>query len=195
MNTTTKSEAVDFEKIITDMRKNACPVEQSPVLCGGSWTYAELEAWLADDLVDKLPVHIWTYTDHTVIHTGPPSNLKLLERARLFGGEGDMDIRREGDIFLWRFVGLKQNAPVANHTLITELGTSVSPIYCTAKNALLWGTREKGEDRWFDDRVSGAALTYPVAAMTGRVQVYYQEYTQAGRVVAVWLKKLEVHNG
>ena len=171
-----------------------------PTVVGGVWT----EESLADQLKgyqgkSELPWHIWEYTDSCTIGKGwLAQELRWLERVRLFGEGGDLDIRRNGNKFLWRYVGESEYSP--RDKKAQELGypgTDVSPIYRRERTALLWGTRKGKQEQWFDDRVSGAALTYfsdPPSLpekVVERVQVKFREYTQAGRTVAVWLMDLE----
>jgi len=65
-------------------------------------------------------------------------------------------------------------------------------------NRLLWGhTGRRDKEQWFDDRVSGAELTYFTETpalpdnVEERVKVKFREYTQAGRTLVVWLLSLE----
>ena len=75
--------------------------------------------------------------------------------------------------------------------------TTIRQTTSRERTALLWGTRERDQKQWFDDRVSGASLTYfpdPPSLpekVEERVQVRFREYTQAGRTLVVWLRKLE----
>ena len=91
---------------------------------------------------------------------------------------------------MWRFVGKAEYAPEGK-LLQLQTGEEIDPVYRRERTALLWGERKEGQPRWFDDRTAGAALTYPVEGAPARVQVRYCEYTQAGRTLAVWLRKLE----
>jgi hypothetical protein len=183
---------VDFGELIRDPSPLAA--DDWPTIVGGACEEDELLGWLQRLDLAGMDVRIWTFTDHATIGTaGPPEAADRLERARLFGAAGDLDIRRDGRRFLWRYVGESDNAPEG--TVLPWPGTAVDPIYRREATALLWGKREGAETRWFDDRVAGADLTYPVEGVPERVQVRYWEYTQAGRTLAVWMEKLEAYDG
>lgn len=49
-----------------------------------------------------------------------PHDLTSLQRARLFGPSGDLDVRRDGDSFRWRFIGEQDGLP--------ELAASFTPV-------------------------------------------------------------------
>ncbi len=196
-------DAVDFKRIIKQMEKDALTPEEWPTIVGGECSEAELVDWLGRLDLSKMRVRIWAYTDRCTIaessagDEGPPATAERLERARLFGPGGDLDVRRDGERFHWRYVGEADHAPDGDQ--LPYPGTPERPVYCRTRKALLWGTREKEQKQWFDDRVAGAGLTYfaePPKLPDGveeRVTVEYREYTQAGRTLAVWLRGLHRH--
>lgn len=193
-----KRQAVNFKKLIDQMEDDKLSAGEWPRIVGGSCTEAELVNWLGNLDLSDLIVRIWEFTDRcTIGDDGPPGTAEKLERARLFGEGGDLDIRRNGNRFLWHYVGEADHAPEGE--TLTYPGTTESPVYCRERKSLLWGTREKEKEQWFDDRVSGAELTYftETPALPGnveeRVKVKFREYTQAGRRLVVWLLKLEGH--
>ena len=191
-------EAVDFKDIIERMSKDELSEKQWPNIVGGECSETELVDWLNRLDLSDMPIRIWSYTDRcTFGDEGPPATAERLERARLFGPGGDLDVRRDGDRFHWRYVGAADQAPEGDR--LPHPGTPERPVYRRTRQALLWGTREKEQKQWFDDRVAGAGLTYfaePPALSDGveeRVKVEYREYTQAGRTIAVWLRGLHRH--
>lgn len=191
-----KRTAVNFEELVPQMKKDELVAERWPTIVGGHCAEAELLDWLDGLSLQEMTHHIWSFTDHcTISDDGPPESAERLERARLFGEGGDLDIRRDGQNFFWRYAGKADYAPACE--TLAYPGTPESPVYCRERTALLWGTREKEQEQWFDDRVSGASLTYfpnPTPLDEGvkeRVQVRFREYTQAGRVLVVWLRELE----
>jgi hypothetical protein len=202
-----KRKAVNFEELLERMEKDKEPAEGWPTITGGECTEGGLSEWLKKLDLTEMDVRIWEFTDHCTIGTdGPPGKVERLERARLFGEEGDLEIRRDGKIerdgeqfprFLWRYVGRKKYAPTGEK--LAWPGDENSPVYCREQMVLLWGTREGNQKQWFDDRVSGASLTYfadpaPLPdKVKERVWVRFREYTQAGRTLAVWLQGLEAY--
>lgn len=190
-----KRQAVNFKKLIDRMEEDELSAEQWPTIVGSSCPEADLVDWLSALDLSELDVRIWEFTDRCTIGTkGPPESAERLERARLFGEGGDLDIRRDGTDFFWRYVGWADHAP--DGETLEYPGASEEPVYRhSEQTALLWGERKTGQTQWFDDRTAGADLRYPVAGAPARVQVRYWEYTQAGRTLAVWLRGLEGYDG
>ena len=189
-----KRKPVDFDELVDEMAAEILDPEAMPTVVGGRCSGDEVGEWL--DVLDLsgMSVRIWTFTDHATIGSeGPPETFELLERARLFGEHGDLDLRRNGDDFHWRFVGNHDFAPDGEPLKWSDLEDN--PVYGRETRALLWGEYREDADAWFDDRTAGAALTYPVDGDPDRVWVRYREYTQAGHVLAVWLLGLEGDNG
>jgi hypothetical protein len=190
-----QTKAVNFTELLDRMEKDRRPAEGWPTIAGAECAEDELLVWLAALDLAEMDVRIWEFTDHcTIGPDGPPDTAKWLERARLFGEGGDLDVRRDGDRFLWRFVGKEEYAP-DGEPLELPTGDEIDPVYRRERTALLWGERKEGQSQWFDDRTAGAVLTYPVEGAPARVQVRYYEYTQAGRTLAVWLRGLEAYDG
>lgn len=189
-----KREAVDFEELLDQMEEDEKPAKGWPTITGGECVEGNLLRWLKGLDLTKMDVRIWEFTDRCTIGTeGPPKKAERLERARLFGEGGDLEIRRDGGKFLWRFVGKKDYAPEGKPLELRR--AEGDPVYRREQTALLWGERKDGQPQWFEDRTAGAALTYPVEDAPARVQVRYHEYTQAGRTLVVWLRGLEAYDG
>jgi hypothetical protein len=189
-------EAVDFKHVIDRMSQEQLSAEEWPAVVGGFRAETDLLDWLAGLDLSGMATRIWWFTDHVTIGAdGPPGTVEHLERARLFGTSGDLDVRRDGDCFRWRYVGEGDLAPEGD--TLQYPGTLENPVYRREREALLWGTRENEQGQWFEDRVAGAGLTYfadPPALpenVEDRVKVKYREYTRAGRTLAVWLLRLE----
>lgn len=189
-----KRKAVDFEELKAQMEADKIEASDWPTVVGGMCPEAELLGWLVRLDLSGMDVRIWEFTDRCTIGSdGPPEQVERLERARLFGKGGDLDIRRDGSRFLWRYVGKSEKAPEGKP--LGWPGSEANPVYRRKRTALLWGERKEKQPQWFEDRTAGAALTYPVDSTPARVQVCYYEYTQAGRTLAVWLRGLEACNG
>jgi hypothetical protein len=191
---------VDFEKLIDEVP----PPQhgQSDLsLWGGTCTEDALTDFLAGWDRKDMPYRIWEFTDRINFERNTlASNVTLLERGRLFGEGGDLDLRRDGYTFRWRFVGDPDVRPPEGYD--AEEGNfwekhSDAAFHCYEEMALLWGKRQG--DRWHDDRVAAAKLDYPAPDDAERVQVQYKVYSRAGRVEFVWLTGLsewkEENNG
>lgn len=190
----TRREAIDFDDLVTALVESQTPPKGSwPAIVSGECESGEFLDWLHKLCLKKLDVRIWCYTDRCEIgEAAAPQNIAYLERARLFGCGGDVDIWRDGQGFRWRYIGPSDNAPTGR--ALSWPRNETNPVFCRERTALLWGNRPKGRARWHDDRVAGAALTYPIDGAPERVQVTYREYTQAGRPFAVWFTGLEEYN-
>jgi hypothetical protein len=197
----TRPEPIDFGELALGIVNSICA--DPPVVLGGVW---KDEAALAQQIEayrgnPALKWRIWETTDTcTIGHAWLDVGIEWLERARLFGPGGDLDVRRDGRRFLWRYVGDAEHAPKDEKAqAMTMDGSERDPLYCSERTALLWGTRKGEQNQWFEDRVAGAPLTYlpdpPLLPdkMEERVQVRFCEYTQAGRTLAVWLLGLEAY--
>jgi hypothetical protein len=97
-----------------------------------------------------MPWSVWEWTDDIRVDysAGPPGELDYLERGRLFGIEGDLDLRRDGDAVLWRFVGsatveLPAEFPAGEYWQGKPEGWRLRPF---ERTALLWGRASAGPD-------------------------------------------------
>ncbi len=148
----------------------------------------------------QMPYRIWEYTSKITIgkdggDDSEPEGYQYLERGRMFGETGDLTVRRDGEKFRWWFVGKLGTEPPA---MCQEDATPYFANGCEddtfnenlVNTALLWGSREDGRQNFWEDRVAGAPLTYPVDDNAKRVKIEYATYTRAGRVEFVWMKKL-----
>jgi hypothetical protein len=187
----TKRKAIGFEDLVDKLVQGQTEPEKGwPVITSGDCESKALLDWLTGLNLEKLGVRIWCYADACNIGTNAvPKDVGLLERARLFGPGGDLEIWRGGKGFRWRYVGLADNAPEGKK--LPWPGDENHPVFWREQTALLWGNRPEGRARWHDNRVAGATLTYPVSGAPERVKVRYREYTQAGRPFAVWYTGLE----
>jgi hypothetical protein len=167
---------------------------------------AQVEIWggrcdrvdLADFLQSWSPASrgmslgIWEYTDGIQFRDSGTDKERLpwLERARLFGPGGDLSLRREGEEYLWHFIGTFP-PPVAGGRNFWE-GRGEKKLRRNAASALLWGHNEAGERKWYEDRVGWADLSYPHDPAK-RLWLHYTEFTDGGQVAFVWWKELGDH--
>lgn len=152
-----------------------------------------LTDWLAQA---QMPYRIWEYTHSIAFEQNTlPEDVQWLERARLFGPGGDLSLRRNGSQFLWSFIGpfgitLPDWKPQPFFA-----GEQAETVFAVnQKKALLWGNNSPDPtvNLFWDDRVAGAALTYPVSPGAERVAIEYEAYSRAGKVEFVWFKGLQV---
>jgi len=187
--------SVDFEELVDEVGQARCG-QESLALWGGTCAESALTDFLAGWSLDRMPYRIWESTDRIALgENSLPPNVALLERGRLFGAGGDLELRRDGATFHWHFVGAPEICPPQGYDTDDAnfwAQHSDAAFHCTEETVLLWGERQG--DHWQDDRVAAAELRYPLQT-EGRVQVRYAAYTRAGRVEFIWLKELEAYNG
>ncbi len=194
----------------TTLRDQRSQVEREALaLLGGTVDESTLLDWFQRWQFGKiaLPWRIWeSVSDLRFERSTLPDSFHLLERGRLFGEDGDLTLRRDGQYFRWWFVG-KPTAvpePVQEDKTVSNFWQSHSDttLGVVTQSAILWGShRGNNQDKapyWYDDRVGWAQLTYPVA-QNGKapphVYVHYQEYLQAGQVAFVWLYDVNGQGG
>ena len=204
------------------------PSKGQPAIWGGIFEAEDPTDFLKTWELGKrdMPWRIWEWVSATSIdHVDKgkeelPDNPKLLERARLFGPDGDLSLRRDGNRFLWHFVGSRDvQLPAAFHreggetnpngeeerifTAVDYWGYHPGAILAPSDklSMLLWGQERCDQNggrmgTWHEDRVSNVnrPIVYPEmsgASKTGRVQLLYREYLQGDVVEAVWWFNLE----
>lgn len=137
---------------------------------------------------------IWEYVSSLDINQGElpvPDQYPALERVDIFGESGYLSARRDGDNVHWHFIGLPGTA-IEDGRFGAESYWKNHPSNkfrrYAPKTALLWG--EKRGDRWYDERVGWANLSYH-GVDTQRAMIKYWEFVSAGQVVFVWLTGLD----
>ncbi|MEW6664391.1 MAG: hypothetical protein AB1512_04115 [Thermodesulfobacteriota bacterium] len=181
---------VDFKNLVHEVMQPQWG-QSDLSIWGGQCVESELPAFLRQWPLEQLPYRIWEYASELIFEQGTlPQNAALLGRARLFGEGGDLELRREGVAFAWRFVGPAGVQPPAGDYgaqdyLATHPGVA---FHRREETALLWG--EKKEGQWVENRVGGAKLSYPGLLAWQRVQVHYRTFSLAGRVEFVWFTRL-----
>lgn len=139
-----------------------------------------------------MPWSLWQWTDRIVIERDAPApgDLDYLERGRVFGPEGDLELRRDGDAVRWRFIATPDAVPPSGVVSEDYWAATRGGLSAFERTALLWGTSQ-GSGVWQDDRVGWASLRYPGnLGAARRVQLRYREYLQGGAVEAVWFLDL-----
>jgi hypothetical protein len=186
-------EAREFDKLVSKVNKPQVGKER-PAIWGGTCTEDKVKDFLAGWDLKEMPYCIWESTDRIKFKKEEEArvpNVALLERGRLFGKDGDLDLRRDGDTFRWRFVGDPDMRPPEGYDAAENNFWEQHPdtkFHCYTETALLWGERE--DKRWRDDRVAAAELNYPAPDDAERVELTYNVYSRKGCVEFVWLTGL-----
>jgi len=180
---------IDFQRLVEEVCQPQVGGDHLTIL-GGVCCENDLPDFLQRWDLGGMPYRIWESVSEIVFEKDTlPQNVALLERGRLFGPGGDLELRRDGQTFIWRFIGPAgaQTPPEDEHTRNYWEDHPQVTFHQREETALLWG-RWNGET-WTDDRVGAARLNYPHPPAE-RVQIHYRTYSRAGRVEFVWLTGL-----
>ncbi len=140
--------------------------------------------------LETMPYRIWEYASAICFdRDSPPKDVNLLQKGRLFGDGGDLELLWVGGSFRWRFIGPAGISPPHGDFQAQDYWETNLHVrfHCYNETALLWG--EHDGHRWYDSRVGGAVLAYPVEGK--RVQLRYRVLSRAGQVEFVWYTGLE----
>ena len=185
------SEQIKFEKLLAQVEQPLVGKENLSIW-GGTCSESALLDFIEGWPLAQMPYRIWEYADRIQLEQDKlpaQEDVVLLERGRLFGKGGDLELRRDGDLFRWRFVGQAGTAPPEGYGARDFWAFHQdTEFHCYTETALLWGKHDG--NRWHDERVAAADLRYPVDGEPERAQVEYKVYSRAGRVQFVWLTGL-----
>jgi len=195
-------EAIDFGQLARQVRQDDWYWGQDQLAIWGGWCATDddlfklLQQWPQRD--EAMPYRIWEYSDRIDFEEKRlPQDAHWLERGRLFGPGGDLEVRRDGDRFYWRFVG-QRGAQLPDGPFHAQdfwgQASAGTRFFHSVEHALLWGERQESLNLWFEDRTARAELKYPWDQV-GRVQVKYRTFSCGGRVEFVWLLGLEAYDG
>lgn len=141
----------------------------------------------------------------------PPAP-ELLERVRLFGARaaqddsplpaagGDLELRRDGQSFRWRYLGRPEGLDIVATLKDAEIEyldfwteTQTALLCARRSRVLLWGEK-KGQDAPFlEDRVGWAKLGYPGNIDTNRAQLRLIELAAGGELAFTWWLEVTKH--
>lgn len=189
---------------MTDRRLNvglqikhiACPTGSITII-GGVIADKNLVNWLQQWDLQRLPWQFWEWVNAIWLDYDQPlpSDMRLLERGRMFGDGGDLSLRRDGNDFRWHFVGpsnVQTPATPGTHDF-WQSPNAPAMLYAVEQQALLCGVWD-GASCWYDDRIGQANVRYP-AVLRGHQCIYvrYREYLDHGQVAFVWM--YDLHGG
>jgi len=115
----------------------------------------------------------------------------IVDRIRIFGEGGDLDIRRDTVSFMWRYIGktILHDGLKSDKENFWEKNPGKT-FFMEEKEALLWG-KYKQEGLWHDNRVAKANLSYPVEGHPEAVKVRYKTMSDHGVIAFTWLLTIE----
>lgn len=186
--------SVNFKELIAMMEKARLAPDSYPAVFGGGFAHARLADFLAvwRRRWTSMPWRIWEQISHIEFADEPQEPEHLL-RAEVFGDGGHLSLRRDGNCWLWHYIGpVGQPAPQGfdqKPDCETWKAERSIVLRCYHDQAILWGERKTGYDFWWEDRVAAAKLVYPKQNI-GRVYLDFWRYTQDGQTVFVWYRNL-----
>ena len=194
-----KGKAVDFATLVKEVQQPRYGRSDLSIW-GGRCKEEDLLTFLQGWPLETIPYRIWEYVSEIEFDRDTlPNNPVLLERGRLFGEGGDLEIRRDGNTFLWRFIGPAGVRPPegpydardfwATHSEEQTHRQEEVRFHRREESVLLWGKFEPEKGRWEESRVGAARLEYPAAGE--RIRLRYYAFSRAGRVEFVWFTGLE----
>jgi len=197
---------LDFTQAVKELLGNS-PInsESNIAIIGGelqagdSHTLEEvLERFLHKWDFSTLPYRIWEYFHCIEFNTcSLPSDYSLLERGRIFGPGGDLSLRRDGERFLWHFIGPKEKDTLpADWKKDFWKENPHAQLRPHDEFALLWGAYKKALGRWHEDRVGWANLDYPYHLHKEegkRLWIHYTVFSDGGQIAFVWWKEVKDH--
>lgn len=199
------------EKLVFGSLRRELKGKDELMIVGGTITEEKLVTWLVKFSKRQMPWRMWEWVnefrlEHEDVNGSfpLPTRLEALERGRLFGKEGDLTVRRDGEFFRWHFIGphaaeqKDKRIPsgwLSCHNYWEREAHKDKRFACFAQKALLWGAFNQELGRWYDNRVGFAHLEYPIQEVAslleedqkGHVYAYYREYLDAGQVAFVWM--------
>ncbi|ODS36719.1 MAG: hypothetical protein A7315_04630 [Candidatus Altiarchaeales archaeon WOR_SM1_79] len=114
-------------------------------------------------------------------------DVELIERIRIFGNAGDIDLRRNGNRFIWRYIG--EDSPPSNlpgHVcnFWGKDKNSNKKFFVGYREVILWNKN--------DPRVAKAKLNYPIKNAE-RVKIRYKTLSEGG--IISFVQFIEIKNG
>lgn len=221
--------SIDFNQLITDLQKSKVGTAKTLSLWGGEFDDGDLGDFLTAWKLDRrdMPWRLWEWASDLLLeHSAAQSQenpawqrrREWLERGRLFGPGGDLELRRHGACFRWRWIGPYQEKLPEGLAWENE-GNAVGRFTVAdywrqhpgrellerPRQMLLWGQERQDDEQkpqgtWHEERVGGvhAPLVYPTLSgrgKNGRVRLCYSEFLYEDNVEAVWWLGLEPNEG
>jgi len=187
--------SVNFAELRKEMEKARLADGDRPTILGGQFAQDRLDDFLAvwRTRWAAMPWRIWEHISQ-IKFADEPQESEHLQRAEIFGDGGHLSLRRDGNRWLWHYIG-PTGQPLPEGF---DQKPECEDFWATNQSvqlrryvdwAILWGERKSGHDFWWEDRVAAANLSYPLQS-GGRVYLDFWRYTQDGQTVFVWYRGL-----
>lgn len=183
--------SIDFEQLYQKMEQAKLAQEERPTILGGEFPAERLNDFLSVCRArwDAMPYRIWEHIS-LIEFADAPKQPEFLQRAEIFGEGGHLSLRRDGNRWLWHYVGETVALSLDEFGGVDFWKTNPRcQLRRYAESVILWGERKDNQDRWHEDRVAAANLAYPLST-NGRVYLYFWRYTENGQTAFVWYRQL-----
>ncbi|WP_298981582.1 type III-D CRISPR-associated protein Csx19 [Caldilinea sp.] len=182
---------IDFKQLYQKMEQAKLAQEERPAILGGEFPADRLNDFLSVWRArwSAMPYRIWEHISF-IEFADEPKQPEFLQRAEIFGEGGHLSLRRDGNRWLWHYVGEAVDLPL-NGFGATDFwkANPICQLRRYAESVILWGERKDNQDLWHEDRVAAANLAYPLST-NGRVYLHFWRYTENGQTAFVWYRQL-----
>lgn len=192
------NEHINFTTLLAKMdRAQQAIGDVRPVIVGGRFAHSELTQFLAtwQPKWQAMPYRIWEQINEIGFHEAPQAPNYLL-RGEVFGTGGHLSLRRDGNRWLWHFIGpagTVVGSEWGDEAFWNEKTEREVKLRRYPENVILWGLNDHRTPSgiWWEDRVGAAKLNYPSALKEHeRVYLHFWRYTEGGQTAFVWYREL-----
>lgn len=183
--------SINFEHLYEKMREAKLAEAERPTILGGEFPAERLNDFLSawQTRWEAMPYRIWEHIS-LIEFADEPKQPEFLQRAEIFGEGGHLSLRRDGNRWLWRYVGETVALPLDEFGVVDFWKTNPGcQLRRYAESVILWSEKKGSDNLWSDGRVAAAHLNYPVTS-NGRVYLHFWRYTENGQTAFVWHRKL-----
>jgi len=153
-----------------------------------------LEAWNFEEMSYSIieTINTMVFEKDFNFQNWQDTEFDSFQRARIFGIKGDLEIRKDGASFFWRFIG--DDKPPENYQQNDFWKNHPNQEFFTAEEeAFLWGKYNALSERWRSDKVGKANLNYPLQERieSSRVKLNFETYSHNAQIAFVRLKGIK----
>jgi hypothetical protein len=193
-------QSVDFDQLIKKM--NGAPIygkddSRRLTIMGGRFVPDQfdpfLDAWRKR--WEEMPWRIWEHISR-IGFAAEPERPEYLQRAYVFGPGGHLSLRRDGNRWLWHYIG-PADQPLLEGFECKDFWEAHpdAKLRRYEEHVLLWGKeiidKKQTTGTWWEDRVAAANLRYPEKLKgKSRVQLDFWRFTENGQTAFVWYRGL-----
>lgn len=183
--------SIDFEQLYQKMEQAKLAQEERPAILGGEFPAERLSDFLSvwQARWSAMPYRLWEHIS-LIEFADEPKQPEFLQRAEIFGEGGHLSLRRDGNRWLWHYVGEAVALPLNGFGAMDFWEANPNcQLRRYAESVILWSEKKESDNLWSDGRVAAARLNYPLKS-DGRVYLHFWRYTENGQTAFAWHRKL-----